>query len=102
MPVEPTDPIEQLVTMRLAGVIDMATAPAWQEAIAAVINSHAGGHVCLDLSAVETIDAAGISMLVASRNHAIDNGGRLSVDAHLKASVRQALDDSHLAELLVT
>ena len=49
--------------MLLQGTLDMATVPQWYATGLSRLNG--GGHLCADFSAVESVDSAAVSMLLA-------------------------------------
>jgi anti-anti-sigma factor len=84
-----------------AGDLDLATADAFEQEIAAAVGSDAR-HVVADLSGLAFVDSAGISALVKARRVAEEYGRTFRVD---KASglVREVLEMtgvwSHLSEI---
>jgi anti-sigma B factor antagonist len=81
------------VLLRIAGEVDLASAPAFRAGLSAAIDD-AHGCVFLDLGDVTFMDSAGIEELVRARE---DAGGRLRVCA-LHPSVRRVLEMTALLD----
>jgi anti-sigma B factor antagonist len=79
---------------RVAGEIDMVSAPAFDRALTALPD-----RLELDLEAVTFLDSAGISVLVRHYRQRCENGGSLRIVEPSRA-VRRALEITGLLELL--
>ena len=66
------------ISLRLAGEMDIATADHLVE-IARTLSDQDLRHVRLDLAELHFIDASGLSALVQTRTHVLDQGGRLTL-----------------------
>jgi anti-sigma B factor antagonist len=77
-------------TLNVSGDIDISTAEALEQAIAATID-HGAGHVIVDLSGVRFMDSAGINALLKGRRWADDHGQQFRVTG-ATGIVRQVLD----------
>lgn len=91
-------PILPVVTVAIAGEIDIATSQAMRDALA---TDSGPVHLEVDMSAVTFIDASGIGVLLAARQRAVDGGGSLSVRAPSWAVLR-VTRVLGLDELLIT
>ncbi len=69
-------PSEGSVTVRLAGEIDMDTAPDVREAALDAMRQHAS-RIQIDLSRVTFMDSTGLEVLLATRRRAELEGGQL-------------------------
>lgn len=82
------------------GELDLSTADAFEQEIAAVIGAGGSG-VVVDLSGVTFVDSAGINALLKSRRTADDHGRTFRIDG-ANGLVRDVLEMtgvwSHLAE----
>jgi anti-sigma B factor antagonist len=68
---------DERLTLSLSGELDLATAPQLEEAALPAIRE--GGHVVVDLRALEFIDSSGVRVLVAGHAAAQLSGGRLTI-----------------------
>ena len=64
-----------------AGELDLATAPALDEALARAFEAAGSGRVVLDLRGLEFIDSSGLRTLLTPRKQAEDAGARFSLVA---------------------
>lgn len=74
----------------VTGEVDIATAPALQNAIEAAAEQHAGD-VVVDVSGVEFIDSSGMNVFVRCYKP-LDSAGRALILRGASASVRRALE----------
>jgi anti-sigma B factor antagonist len=66
------------VTLRLAGEVDLSTAPDVREACLNALHQY-GPNLRLDLSRVEFLDSTGLEVLLATRRRANLAGGQLEL-----------------------
>ena len=64
--------------LRVAGEVDVSSAPELQDKLADLIDS-AGAVLVVDLAGVTFIDSTGLGVLVGARNRASELGGSISV-----------------------
>lgn len=64
-----------------AGELDLATAPALDEALTRAFETAGSGRVVLDLRGLEFIDSSGLRTLLTARKQAEDAGARFSLVA---------------------
>jgi len=79
-----------VIRLAIAGELDLGTADALHEAIAAALATRAGT-VCVDLAAVTFCDSAGIAALVKGRHLADRQTGKYQV-INARDKVRQVLE----------
>jgi len=92
-------PRPDVCLVRLAGELDMRTAPLVRDDLR--MQSAAGpAHLVLDLTAVDLIAAAGISLLVMAMRNEQGIRGRLLVDARSEGTVLRILRLTGVAALL--
>ena len=65
------------VAIAARGELDLATAPAFEEAILPVVSS--GRHAVVDLRALDFMDSSGVRVIVAAHHAAGEHDGRLSL-----------------------
>jgi anti-sigma B factor antagonist len=85
--------------LRVAGEIDLATAPQLAVALDAALTSN-GQVVVLDLSDVEFIDTSGVRALLDGRRLATERGKELTVIAPPGSAARRLLELTELIEAL--
>lgn len=88
-----------VVRLKLAGELDLATAPMLQERLKPLRGEEL--KVRLDLSELEFIDSTGIRLLFRLVKEARDGGWPLQVDPVLTPAVKRVLDLLHLEEFIV-
>jgi anti-sigma B factor antagonist len=66
------------ISLRMAGEMDIATADRLVE-MTRTLSDHDVRRVRLDLAELHFIDASGLSALVQTRTHVLDQGGRLTL-----------------------
>jgi anti-sigma B factor antagonist len=90
-------PGADFVTLRVAGEIDLHTAPTLREAALAALRQH-GTTLRLDLTDVTFMDSTGIEVLLATRRRAELEGGSLTL-CHLTPAVRRIIEVTGLDRL---
>jgi anti-sigma B factor antagonist len=71
-------PTDGLAVIKLAGEVDMATGPAFEEALLRAIEG-GGRHVIVDLASVTFIDSTALNILTRGRRQLEQTGGSLAV-----------------------
>ncbi len=84
------------VTLRVAGEIDMSTAPSVHEAAMVAFRHHPT--LDIDLSAVTFMDSSGLQMLLATMQRAERHGGHLRL-LHPTSSVLRVLEVTGVDDL---
>lgn len=84
-------------TLRLAGELDVHTAPTLGEALATVLDGGARS-VVIDTSDLKFCDSSGIQVLVQARERATADGGTLRLEG-VHGSVEKVLSVTGLLEL---
>ena len=69
-----TERSDGLLTVAVAGDIDVATAPALEAAIVEALDATVGAGLCVDLSRVNFLDSSGIAALLRGRRAADGRG----------------------------
>jgi anti-sigma B factor antagonist len=82
-----TVPARDHVTLRVAGEIDLDTAPQLREAALEAFRHH-GTTLRLDLRGVSFMDSTGIEVLLATRRRAALEGGSLTLHRPSRAVLR--------------
>jgi anti-sigma B factor antagonist len=85
--------------LRVAGEVDLATAPELAEALDTALKPH-GQSVVLDLAEVDFIDTSGVRALLDGRRLATERGTELAVIAPPGSAARRLLEMTELIEAL--
>jgi anti-anti-sigma factor len=83
----------------VVGEIDLANAAALHDRLRTALDEQTPAVVVLDLTGVTFLDCAGIGVLVAVHNAAVQTGGQLRV-SHPRAAVERLLDMTGLLGVL--
>ena len=78
--ITPDTPYPGLLTLRLAGELDLGSAEALRDAVTEAVKSEEVDAILVDIEAVTFLDSTGIGTLVAGWRQAGDSGKRLRVD----------------------
>jgi anti-anti-sigma factor len=87
-----------LTRVVVIGEVDLATAKQLRDRLFAVLHDQATAVMDVDLAGVSFLDCAGIGVLVAVRNRAVDAGQRMYV-SHPGRTIRRLLELSGLLTL---
>jgi anti-anti-sigma factor len=94
-----TDERNGAVLVTLTGELDLATAPAVEDAVIGPVRD--GAHVVLDLRGLDFMDSSGVRVIVAAHGAAEQSGGRLTiVRAAPGGAVQRVLEISGLEGVL--
>jgi anti-sigma B factor antagonist len=66
-----------LPVLHLSGEVDLATLPQFHDALVHVVDRQPGQRVAVDLDGVDSIDDAGLGLLLGAAGRARDRGGDL-------------------------
>lgn len=72
-----TESRDDAVVVALRGELDLATAPAVEDAVVGRVRD--GGWVVLDLRGLEFMDSSGVRVIVTAHGLAQESGGRLTI-----------------------
>jgi len=90
---------DDVVTIKPAGELDIATAPALAAVLAEAERS-AARSIVLDLGLVTFLDSAGIRMLLTAAADSRANAGKLCVRSRYTEQVRRVLEVTGVTDLL--
>ena len=96
--VNATRPSRTLARVAVIGEVDLATANQLRDRLFVVLHDQAPAVVDVDLAGVSFLDCAGISVLVAVRNHALDAGQQVYL-SRPASKIRRLLEITGLFDL---
>jgi anti-anti-sigma factor len=89
---------ERAVEIRVAGELDMSTAPQLEETLSRELG--AGRSVLLDLSAVTFMDSSGLNTIVTASRSAVPGKVVFTIGPTLSSQVQRVLEITGLRDLL--
>jgi anti-sigma B factor antagonist len=93
--------VDNVLVVRVAGEIDLRTAPDLQEALGESLEQMKGGRVVVDLSAVTFLGSAGLAALAQAAKQADDHESELRIVVGSNHLVRRPIELMGLDHVLV-